>query len=34
MPTDCKEWKKLGIKQSGVYPVKPDNGPAFQVTNK
>ena len=33
MPTDCKGWKKLGIKQSGVYPVKPDNGPAFQVTN-
>uniref|UniRef100_A0A1X7TKD5 Fibrinogen C-terminal domain-containing protein n=1 Tax=Amphimedon queenslandica TaxID=400682 RepID=A0A1X7TKD5_AMPQE len=31
MPTDCKAWKELGIKQNGVYPVKPDNGPAFQV---
>ncbi|XP_019859055.1 PREDICTED: fibrinogen C domain-containing protein 1-A-like, partial [Amphimedon queenslandica] len=24
-------WKKLGIKQNGVYPIKPDDGPAFQV---
>ena len=31
MPTDCKAWKELGIKQSGVYPIKPDNGAAFQV---
>ncbi|XP_019853442.1 PREDICTED: fibrinogen C domain-containing protein 1-like isoform X3 [Amphimedon queenslandica] len=31
MPTDCKAWKELGIKQNGVYPIKPDNGPAFQV---
>uniref|UniRef100_A0A1X7UM27 Fibrinogen C-terminal domain-containing protein n=1 Tax=Amphimedon queenslandica TaxID=400682 RepID=A0A1X7UM27_AMPQE len=31
MPTDCKAWKELGMKQNGVYPVKPDNGPAFQV---
>ena len=33
MPTDCKAWQTLGIKQSGVYPIKPDNGPAFQVMN-
>ena len=32
MPTDCKAWKELGIEQSGVYPIKPDNGAAFQVT--
>ncbi|XP_011407325.2 PREDICTED: fibrinogen C domain-containing protein 1-A-like [Amphimedon queenslandica] len=31
MPSDCKAWKELGIKQNGVYPIKPDNGPAFQV---
>uniref|UniRef100_A0A1X7UMG7 Fibrinogen C-terminal domain-containing protein n=1 Tax=Amphimedon queenslandica TaxID=400682 RepID=A0A1X7UMG7_AMPQE len=31
MPTDCKAWKELGIKQNGVYPIKPDSGPAFQV---
>uniref|UniRef100_A0A1X7TKK6 Fibrinogen C-terminal domain-containing protein n=1 Tax=Amphimedon queenslandica TaxID=400682 RepID=A0A1X7TKK6_AMPQE len=31
MPTDCKAWKELGIKQNGVYPIKPDNGSAFQV---
>ena len=31
MPTDCKGWKELEIKQNGVYPIKPDNGPAFQV---
>ncbi|XP_019853438.1 PREDICTED: fibrinogen C domain-containing protein 1-like [Amphimedon queenslandica] len=31
MPTDCKAWKELGKTQSGVYPITPDNGPAFQV---
>ncbi|XP_019863762.1 PREDICTED: fibrinogen C domain-containing protein 1-like [Amphimedon queenslandica] len=31
MPTDCKAWKELGMKQNGVYPIKPDYGPAFQV---
>ncbi|XP_019861249.1 PREDICTED: fibrinogen C domain-containing protein 1-like isoform X1 [Amphimedon queenslandica] len=31
MPTDCKAWKELGGKQNGVYPIKPDKGPAFQV---
>ncbi|XP_019861251.1 PREDICTED: fibrinogen C domain-containing protein 1-like [Amphimedon queenslandica] len=31
MPTDCKAWKELGSKQNGVYPIKPDDGPAFQV---
>ncbi|XP_019856543.1 PREDICTED: fibrinogen C domain-containing protein 1-like isoform X3 [Amphimedon queenslandica] len=31
VPTDCKAWKELGVKQNGVYPIKPDNGPAFQV---
>ncbi|XP_019853440.1 PREDICTED: fibrinogen C domain-containing protein 1-like isoform X2 [Amphimedon queenslandica] len=31
MPTDCKAWKELGMKLNGVYPIKPDNGPAFQV---
>ncbi|XP_019861247.1 PREDICTED: fibrinogen C domain-containing protein 1-like [Amphimedon queenslandica] len=31
MPTDCKAWKELGSKQNGVYPIKPDKGPAFQV---
>ena len=31
MPTDCKAWKQLGIKESGVYPIKPEGGAAFQV---
>ena len=31
MPTDCKAWKELGMKQNGVYPITPDNGPTFQV---
>ncbi|XP_019861056.1 PREDICTED: fibrinogen C domain-containing protein 1-like [Amphimedon queenslandica] len=31
MPTDCKAWKELGKNQSGVYPITPDDGPAFQV---
>ena len=31
MQTDCKRWKELGMKQNGVYPIKPDNGTAFQV---
>ena len=30
-PVDCKAWQKLGIKKNGVYPIKPDNGPTFQV---
>ena len=30
-PIDCKAWQKLGIKINGVYPIKPDSGPAFQV---
>ena len=34
MPTDCKAWKELGLKKSGVYPVKPNNGSAFQVMHK
>ena len=34
MPTDCKGWKELGMKQNGVYPIKPDNGTAFQVKSK
>ena len=32
MPADCKAWKDLGINKNGVYPIKPDNGAAFQVT--
>uniref|UniRef100_A0A1X7TKR3 Fibrinogen C-terminal domain-containing protein n=1 Tax=Amphimedon queenslandica TaxID=400682 RepID=A0A1X7TKR3_AMPQE len=31
MPTDCKAWKELGKNQSGVYPITPDDEPAFQV---
>ncbi|XP_019861302.1 PREDICTED: angiopoietin-related protein 3-like [Amphimedon queenslandica] len=31
MPPDCKAWQELGINQSGVYPVKPNGGEAFQV---
>ena len=31
-PIDCKAWQKLGIKINGVYPIKPDSGPAFQVS--
>ena len=31
IPIDCKAWQKLGIKINGVYPIKPDSGPAFQV---
>lgn len=32
MARDCKEWLQEGMNISGVYPVKPDNGAAFQVT--
>ena len=31
MATDCKAWKDLGIDDNGVYTVKPDDGPPFQV---
>ena len=31
MPSDCRAWQELGINQSGVYPVKPNGGEAFQV---
>uniref|UniRef100_A0A1X7VN37 Fibrinogen C-terminal domain-containing protein n=1 Tax=Amphimedon queenslandica TaxID=400682 RepID=A0A1X7VN37_AMPQE len=31
MPPDCRAWQELGINQSGVYPVKPNGGEAFQV---
>ena len=33
IPTDCKAWQKWGIIKNGVYPVKPDNSPAFQVNS-
>ena len=29
---DCKAWHASGANESGVYPIKPGNGPAFQVS--
>ena len=29
---DCKAWRASGVNISGVYPIKPDNGSAFQVS--
>ena len=31
MARDCKEWLQAGMNISGVYPVRPDDGEAFQV---
>ena len=28
---DCKQWFDYGYTQSGIYPVNPDGGDAFQV---
>ena len=28
---DCKAWLAAGVRKSGIYPIKPDKGPAFQV---
>lgn len=29
---DCKAWHASGANESGVYPIKPGDGPAFQVS--
>ena len=28
---DCKAWLEVGVKKSGIYPIKPDGDSAFQV---
>ena len=28
---DCKAWMEMGLNRSGIYPIKPDFGPVFQV---
>ena len=32
MARDCKEWYEAGVNKSGVYPINPDNGTPFQVS--
>ena len=30
-PRDCQEWKDLGLTESDIYPINPDDGEPFQV---
>ena len=31
---DCKAWFEAGVTKSGIYPIKPDGGAAFQVRDR
>ena len=31
IPPSCDHWFDAGVNESGVYPVKPDDGEPFQV---